>query len=185
MHSDSVFATVTLDDAGTAAVLYWARSRNWGPPLTLVDWTRSQMLPDLWHEVDERLGKLVIERRASYGSAGAFVEGPEIAARAAAHGFQALPIIEHLTKPDAWKGCCQAMAYWRSARCVAVTNAARSKMDQEPFGALSFSYSARDEVTDPTVPAYVYGVVLGLDEALAKPPKVEKWQKIKTKGKGR
>jgi hypothetical protein len=153
--------------------MYWTASAYSGPPLILVDWSRAPFTPTLWREIDDRLVELTIERRARIGSVGAFVEGIYLAKLGEMSGCAVAPIPEHLMAAKEWPAMCQAAALHVGGDRVTIARAAYERIESSdnpaPFrSAMNASFGPRDE-EDPTVPAFVLGIVLGLDETLARP----------------
>jgi hypothetical protein len=169
---DTVFATLAVDAAGRAAVLYWTKSLYHGVPLVLVDWDLKPLEPSLWSEIDARMTDLALERRAREGVFGLFVEDMRLAALAESVGCPATTVPEHISVDTAWKSVCQSVTYWRRSGWVGMTGLAAEKMRDMAFGANSYAYGPRADVVDATVPAYAFGVVVALDEALARKPHV-------------
>jgi hypothetical protein len=172
---DAVFATVVADDRGQAAVLCWARSRFFGTPLVLLDWGVSQLAPGLWAEAQRQLLGLAAECRARHGSVGLHVEDESLAAQAEDRGVLTTPIYEHLTARDRWPSLCLTVSLAARGGRVGVTTRAMATARGHPrreelfTPALEFRGGPRPEV--PTVPAFVYGVVLALDPTAATPPR--------------
>jgi len=172
---DAVFATCVTDIRGQAAVLYWARTRFFGTPLLLLDWAISQLSPQLWTGIQAQLQSFVTECRALRGSLGIYVEDEAMAVHAEELGVRAEPIYEHLTAKDRWTSLCQIAALAARGGKVGVTSRAMDtarahpKRDELYTPALEFRGGSRPDV--PTVPAFVYGVVLALDPTAATPPR--------------
>jgi len=88
---------------------------------------------------------------------------------AASRGVDVRAIPEHLINVAAWGQLWSATAFHVREGLVAVTEAARNKFETSAFGALTFRGGPRPE-NDPTVPAWMYGIVIGLDESSARVP---------------
>ncbi len=166
----AVYATMARDAADGCAVLYWARGLpDYPPPLRLLDWEERQFMPSAFEDVDARLVSLAKERWATNGSIGLFVEDPRLAALAKQRGRNVRPIHEHLTQPAAWDQLWTVAAFYIREGSVGVTDVAREKFKSSAFAALTFSGGERPN-DDPTVPAWLYGIVIGLDAASARIP---------------
>lgn len=170
----SAFApSFVRDSEGDAigAVFYWARTRSRPdlPPLALLGFDVGQLVPLFWHNALWQLGEYERERRAIDGSAGVIVEDVALARAMQKQGLTASPVPEHLTKPEMWEYLCtSAVSSLRSGEVV-WTIAAHDKAQTEACPARTFRGGPRPE-GDPTVPAYLYGIVCGLDEHAAIPP---------------
>jgi hypothetical protein len=162
----AVYATMCKDAGDECAVLYWMRSLPEDKPaLVLLDWDRRQFVPQVFADADARLDAFRKDRLAGRGSLGTFVEEPNFAHIAKSRGYHARPIHEHLVAADAWDRLWASVAFYTREGAVGLTETAKSK----PFSALSFKGGPRPD-DDPTVPAWIYGIVLGLDEASGRPP---------------
>jgi len=171
---DAVFATVATDDADGAAALIWARGTpGYGPPLALVEWEESQFVPSLFTDLRDRLAEVAKKRRARAGSIGIWVEDHRLALLARMRGVDVHAIPEHLLGVQAWSGLWSSTAFFVREGLVAVADAARIRFESSAFAALTFRGGPRPP-DDPTVPAWLYGIVLGLDEAASRPPEPAK-----------
>jgi len=167
---DAVFATVVADQRGALAVLYWARSDGFGTPLVLLDWLTPKLTPPPWPVIRIRLDLLGTRCRPRYGVAGIWAEGAALAQQC-----EARPILEHLTKPDYWSSLILVATHHLNAGSVRLTTMASARMRVAKFGALPvLSHAPRDEDGDPTIPAWLYGISLALDERAASPPEPDR-----------
>lgn len=166
---DAVYATVVIDQRGYAAVLYWARNRTSGVPLALVDWDLRPFRPDLWGIVADRLEAMAVECRARFGSLGIWTESLLLARQAEMREQPVLMIPDHLTDAKAWDALSLTATLHVHDGSVKVMEAAYRRTREAKFGALA--WMGGDRPDDPTVPAFLYGIVLGLDEASARDPK--------------
>lgn len=138
--------------------------------------------------LDARLAELAEERHARVGSIGVFVEGAYFAKLAEIAGCAATAIPEYLAKAEAWGPMCQAAALHVGLDRVTISQMASERIESAenpaPFrAALSASFGKRDE-DDPTVSAFVLGIVLGLDETLARPAKPKRAKVNSNRGGG-
>lgn len=152
--------------------MYWARYLHTGTPLVLLDWEVDPIVAESWRHIDGWLRDLGTMRRAR-SQLGAYIEGPSLAAQMENSGFVANPIPDHLTKAEAWSGMCQVTAALLAGGQVGYTKAASDKMDARPF-LDSAGFRGGNRGDDPAVPAFIYGVVMGLDEFSARPAKPSK-----------
>lgn len=172
---DAIYATCVVDDRGQAAVLYWARSRFFGTPLLLLDWMMAQLTPRLWTDARSALDGYVGTCRARHGSCGVYVEDESLAVQAESLGTRCEAIYEHLTATDRWTSLCLTVSLAARGGMLGIctraleTAKAHPKRDEVYDPALNFRGGPRPEC--PTVPAFVYGVVLGLDPTAATPPR--------------
>src|SRR5271165_1617847 len=158
---DAVFATCVADDRGQAATLYWARTRFFGAPLLLLDWDVAQLEPKLWTNDQTTLVGFGRACRARYGSMGIYVEDESLAAQAEELGVRCETIYEHLVATDKWTSLCLSTTLAMKGGKVKIAKPADERTKSRAAGFLSFSGGPRGE--DPTVAAFVYGVVLALD----------------------
>lgn len=165
---DVVFATVVPDETGGAAVLYWSRSAHGNKlPLVLLDFDLPQLEPKLWEVIRDRLDGLAAERGARAGSAGAWVEGEEIASVAGQVWPDVRPIPDPITSPSYWKSLVLVAMHYVRMNLVGRTELVDSKRERRALGALTFQGGSRPE-EDPSVAAYLYGVALALDMSIAR-----------------
>lgn|GEM_PF-6158819 len=172
---EAVFATAVPDDVGRLCVVYWARCEAYGDPLRVLDWDLANFSADTWPNVAKRVEEL--RRRCGARqppSIVALVEGETLAHQANARGCLAIPVPTHLTTQDAWQGLVTAAASHLADGNVKLTKTAWAKANSDLNGRGGFAGLPRmhpgPRSDDPTVPAWLYGVVLGLDPASAKPP---------------
>lgn len=170
---DGVYAViVTSERTDDALVTYWARGVNgYGPPLFFMDFESVQLMPQIFDQAQSRLEELALETRSRHSVLGVWVEGERLTQLVKARGIKAHVILEHLSKPDNWSGL------WASAAMfvrdvppkVAVTPRAAAKFERSAFRAREFRGGPRPD-DDLSVPAWLYGIVLGLDETAKRPP---------------
>lgn len=166
---DTVYATAVLSPTRSLAVFYWGRAEGYGKPLLLLDFTVAPLDDQSWRGVSERLTAVAQTRTVRKAVIGLFVEGEALAAQARGIGLNARPVPAHLTKPEMWHSMCQAVAAHMSAGSLGYTQSAAAMMDARPFlDAAGVASGSRDD--DPLVPAFLYGVVIGLDPVLARDP---------------
>lgn len=171
---DGVFATAVLSPTRVLAVFYWGRSMHGiNRPLILFDFEVEPLVAATWTRVGGRLKSLTAERRARYGDLGVFVEGEHLAQLVADAGLRVQRVPAWLVTQDAWHAITQASATHMVAREVVYTDAAKASMASHPFLNAS-GVAAGPRGDDPTVTAFLYGVVLALDEALSHDPKPKK-----------
>ena len=171
---DCVYATVVLAGDGRSAQFYWGRNAHTGQPLILIDWEVHPLDASIWFLADSTLRDFARERRARIGSMGTFVEGANIAQIGELQGYLVRAIPEHITTPSAWPSICRSTALYLSDSKVGITEASLIKMASRPFLTDAGLSSVEKRPDDPIVPAFVYGVVMGLDEASARPPRSAK-----------
>ena len=170
-HVDFCYATASL--AGDeAAVFYWGRTRHQPdlPPLTLFDFEVSQAVPQVWQDALDRLSEVSRERRARYPHIGVVCEDLALARTLSARGMRVNPVPDHLTKPDMWEHLWHTAAVYVRAREVAWSVAAAERARTTACPARTFRGGPRPE-GDATTPAYLLGIVVGLDEPSATPPR--------------
>lgn len=158
---------------GDLAVLYWSRNRYFGTPLVLLDWDVEPLRPGAWLRAEAKLDGLARTNRARAASLGLWVETDAMLQAARAEGAGSARLVpKHATARAFWQELGLAAAVQLRAGNVGVTRAALDKRDAladvAPCGALR--YNGEDRGDDATVPAYLYGVALGLDEATARIP---------------
>jgi hypothetical protein len=166
---DAIYGTVAADSRGQVAVLYWARSHGYGAPLILLDWDVALLTAARWAVIDGEIGDLVTRCRARGGSLGLWIENEALAQQANARGCRAKAIPEHLTATDYWDNLSLVAGQYIDDGSVKVTRTVAAKIKVQPFGALPRRVPG-PRADDATVPAWLYGIVLGLDEAAANPP---------------
>lgn len=166
---DTIFASAVLSTTRLLAVFYWARSVGHNKPLLLLDFDVEPLSAQSWNVVRLKLDNLVVERKVRYGVAGMWVEGESLAVQAFNAGIATKHIPHYLTKVELWHTMCQSAASFLSAGDVGYTHRAAESMQQRPFLNASGVY-AGPRTDDPTVAAFLFGIILGLDEVLAKDP---------------
>ncbi len=167
---DGVYATAVLSPLRLLATFYWGRSQFFSKPLILLDFDVGPLAADSWKIVESRLRGLSIERRARYGNLGCYVEGDHLVQHATAAGMPARCVPGHLVTDEMWNVVCQSAAGSLTRGEVGYTAAASEKMDERPFlDALGVHAGPRPD--DPTVAAFLFGVVVGLDPVMARDPK--------------
>lgn len=167
---DTVFATVVPHEA-TVAVLYWARSVHFGLPLVMFDWSCGQLDARTWDTATEILAAAGDRMRARFGNSGAWVEGTGLAQQASAHGLPSRAVPAWLEHPDYWPRLGVAAAGYIRDGHIKLTDEALAKADRQAFGAVAYRGGERGD--DPTVPAFLYGITLALDESAATDPKID------------
>lgn len=171
-HVDFCYASAAL--AGDeAAIFYWGRTRHQPtlPELTLLDFEVTQAVPQVWQDALDRLVEVSRERRARYPHIGVICEDLALARTLAGRGLRVHPVPDHLAKPDAWEHLWHTAAVYVRARDVAWSAAALERArTTTPCPARTFRGGPRVE-GDATTPAYLLGIVLGLDEPSATPPR--------------
>jgi hypothetical protein len=167
---DAVYATAVVSGTGQAARFLWARSAHGaGKPLVLLDFAVEYLSAAFWEDLTASLAAARVARRARYGSAGVYVEGEPIAEQARLGGTPAVPVPDHLTTADYWPRLCASASASMQDGAVGYTAEASAGMDRRPF-LDGFRGGPRDP-DDPVVPAFLYGVVVGLDPSAAVPPR--------------
>lgn len=172
---ETIFATVVPDEIGRLCVVYWAKAKDYGHPLTCLDWELADFSAETWPNVAARVDELRTRCKARQPpSVVALVEGETLAHQANARGCVAVPIPAHLSAPDAWQGLATVAASSLASGEVKLTKTALAKAATDLNGRSGFAGLPRrhpgPRSTDPTVPAWLYGVALGLDAASARPP---------------
>ncbi len=154
-RTDYVLATPTVDASGRSAVIYWARNRHTGHPLTLLDFDARHFREDMFAATRDRL----VDLAASMRNAPAFIYCDAVlAAQFVARGIPASDI-DGLTDDVAALALTAAANV--SAGKVRIAAPAHAKAAQHPLGtALSFSLHKMD---DPLALSAMRGVVLALD----------------------
>lgn len=182
LRSDGIYTTVVLDDEGRAAVLYWARCGSYGHPLTLLDWDVEDLRPSSWDKIETTVMDWRVKCKTFYPhTVTAFVEGESLAQLAQLRGCMARPIPAHLTVTTAWSSLCQIAGHYRDTDEVKITLPALRKMKAREGGFAGLPRAMPGpRKDDPTTPAWLYGIVLGLDEASAKPPPPAKVKVVPT-----
>ncbi len=167
---DAVFATIVAGVDGRGAALYWARCQHFGTPLTLLDWELSQLLPSMWDRLEDRIEELKQRCRARYPQMPSIVEGVVLAQQAESRGVRTEVVPDALTSKEAWESLGLAATFHVREGSVKVTKLTQDKATQTPLGALN--YRGGERTDDPTIPAFLYGIVMSLEEtdAWVRPP---------------
>lgn len=167
---DAVYATAVLGSSRLLARFYWGRSNGFNKPLILLDFVVEPLVSRSWATTRERLDALTHERSARLGRPlGLWVEGESLAAQARDAGIDTRPVPPHLVRDEAWHSMVQSAAAQLSQDQVGYTARAKAAMEARPF-LNSAGVAAGPRTDDPTVPAFLYGIVIGLDEVLARDP---------------
>ena len=169
---DTVYATAILSPVRTLAQFYWARSASFGKPLILLDFDTGPLTASSWKEVASRLTMFEETRRARFGALGVYIENEILVAQADASGATPHLIPSHISADTSWQMVCQSAASFLARGDIGYLQSASDKMDKHPFLNASGVY-AGPRTDEPTVPAFLYGIVLGLDEAAARDPKAK------------
>jgi hypothetical protein len=168
--SDGVYATAILSPARLLAVFYWARYIHYGKPLVLCDYDVAPLDENSWQRIADQLEMWRVARLSRSRFAFLFVESELIAVQVAALGINVRVIPDWLTMQDAWPQLAQSVAAALNRRDVGYLEQASERMDKRPF-LNEAGVVAGPRGDDPLVPAFLYGVVLALDEAAARNPK--------------
>ena len=140
-------------------------------PLILLDFSRAPLEAGSWMAIQENLVRMSADRRSRHGRPlGLWIEGQSLVMQAFAAGIDARQVPDHLIRPELWHSVCQSVAVILTSGQVAQTAHADAQMERMPFLNAAGVY-AGPRTDDPMVPAYLYGVVLGVDEVLARDPK--------------
>lgn len=182
---EAVYATCVPDSVGRLCVVYWARCEAYADaPLRVLDWDLANFSADTWTRVAGQVSAL--RRRCGARmppSVVALVEGETLATQANARGCLAVPIPTHLTTQEAWQGLVTVAASHLADGHVKLTKTAWAKANSDLNGRAGFAMLPRmhpgPRGEDPTVPAWLYGVALGLDPASARPPQPAKVKVVK------
>lgn len=169
---DAVFATAVLSVTRMLAAFYWGRSAHGaGVPLILLDFEVAPQVAGSWPGVAERLAALHSDRRArTPAPLGVFVESEILVPHVLAAGAVPHLVPAHLSSADGWHVLCQSASGQLAQDQVGYTAAAQAAMQVRPFLSAA-GVMAGPRTDDPTVAAFLYGVVLALDEAAARDPK--------------
>jgi hypothetical protein len=167
---DCIFGTAVLSTTRMLAVFYWAQSRGHNKPLILLDFTCEPLTAESWQITKLRLGDLLTERRTrTPRPLGLWVEGEALMQQAFYSDIDARLIPPHLGRPEAWHPICQAAAGHLASGSIGYTPRAQAALDARPFlNAAGVFAGPRSE--DPLIPAFLYGIIIGLDEVLARDP---------------
>lgn len=167
---DGVFATAIISPTRILAVFYWARYMHYGKPLVLCDYDVDPLDASSWKTIENRLKYFLVERKSRLNRpTGVFVETELIASQAMASGLAAQSIPPWLVVADAWNQIMQSAATILAKGDVGYTLTAREKMETRPFlNEAGVVVGPRPE--DPTIAAFLFGVILALDPAAARDP---------------
>lgn len=183
---DYVYASVVVSGEGEIAVLYWARSVTFGLPLVLLDYDVVTFAEMTWSVASDKLGRFEHECGARYGSMGLWVENASLAGHIEAAGIAAMPIAKELTGPAYWEALNLSAGFHVGAERVKVTRAVMVKsiaasdgtgdaLNRRVLAPLAPNYRLGPRDDDPTIAAWLYGIMLGLDptagQLLQKPAK--------------
>lgn len=169
--TDAVYATAVPSPRGEVAIMLWGRAAHHGVPLTLLDWDVRQLAPPAWEWVTERLEELRVEYRVRAGSLGAWIEGEVISHQVAGAGVLCRPIPAWLTGKEAWAQIGMAATGYVRSASVKLSPLAVERTKSRALAALTYEGGERDD--DPSTAAFLYGIVIGLDEAAARDPKAK------------
>lgn len=167
---DSVFATVAHSE-GNIAACYWMSSKHVGVPLVMFDWFSGQFTPAFWTQLLGTLEAVRDRVRIRYDNLGVWTEGPSLAQHAAMNGIPARAVPDWLTTTEYWPRLAFSASCFIKGGFVKLTDNAQQKSSKQAFGGISYRGGERGD--DPTVPAFLYGVALALDESAAVDPKGE------------
>jgi hypothetical protein len=159
---NAVYAVMTVDDCGSAAVVYASLSvPGLLPPLALLDFYRGGITSTLWTTTADRLRELARVCRARKG-AFLFVPEPLLPSARAADVY-AMPVPKAF---DDVHEVALACAGYVSAGQVKMVAAVAEKAQGLPFKA-SLDFRSGDVGDDPLRHAAVLAVVLGLEDQRA------------------
>lgn len=168
---DSLFATVcAVPERGLAAALRWARSSGYSHPLMLLGWSLGQLSPSLWRDLETAFTSDQIAIRCRYGGGPhVWVEGAALAHQAeSVLKIDSHPMPEHVVAADFWDTLVLSATFQIRSGAVRICRQAYEQTLEQPFAALTYRGGERGD--DPTIPAFLYGVVLALDPQAARPP---------------
>lgn len=178
---DILFGTVCASaELGMASALRWARCVHYGHPLMLLDWETDKLSPQLWKNTEEGLLDDASKMKVRLG------DGPHLWVEGAALAHQALAVLEerslvnshvipeHVVSPNSWDMLVLSSAFYMRSGQVKMSQKAFDKTKKQNFGALSFRGGPRTD--DPTIAAFIYGVVLALDPSVSRPPRVDRYK---------
>lgn len=176
---DATYATMCVNDAGRAATLHWAKSEGYGIPLVLLDWENEPLMPVTVDRIGSRMAELADRCRVRYGALGLMVEDEAIAQQASYRDVPARAIPSHMLLDKFWQNLCTLAAFHVDSGSVKLSRIALRKV-QEANSRHNRGFAALPRVVpgprgdDPTVPAWLFGIVLGLDEGASRPPEPTK-----------
>lgn len=168
---DCIYASAVLSTTRLLATFYWGRSLGqFNKPLILLEFAVNPLDDFSWRRCKLKLDELNVSRRVrSPVPLGLWIEGEALAVQALYSGIEARPLPPHLSKNEAWHPICQSVAGLLAQGQLGYTAAAAEQMDARPFlDAAGVFAGPRTE--DPTIAAFLFGAVLGLDEVLARDP---------------
>lgn len=180
--ADGIYATSILSPTRILATFYWARYRFYGKPLVLCEYEVRPLTATVWLEAAATLNRLCTERRSRFPvPLGHFVETDTIAIQVRERsGVEASPIPPWIIDAKNWTAMCQSAAMMLEGGEVGYTKAAYDQMEARPFlNEASILAGPRDtqntnalqHSNTATVAAFIYGVILGLDENASRDPK--------------
>jgi hypothetical protein len=153
-HADAVYAVAWIDQHGAAAVLYAARCRYHGVPVTLLDFEVGALSRAIWSTAEARLRDLAGQCGAQVG---ALFVPPALVPHALAAGVTAEPVPAELDP----RAVALSVAAHVGAGKVKVAALVDDKAKSAPFrGALDFR--AGDATDEPLRAAAVLTVALAL-----------------------
>lgn len=162
------FVTVVPDVRGSVAVMYWARSNGFAVPLRLIDLFVGQLFPDTWGTIARRLEELSRDYHTRMGCLGGFVEGEVLTQHANFRGLESTVIPLWLTTPGYWPSLTVAATAYVRDGSVEIVPIAAEAVKRQASEVLNFDGGPRPERA--TVPAFLYGIAIGLDPAAAREP---------------
>lgn len=170
--SDGVFATAVLSPTRLLAVFYWARYTYYGKPLVLCDYAVGPLRADSWSNAASVLTDLVKERHSRLREPlGLYVETDLLSAQIASYGLLARVIPPWLSSPDAWHQIVQSAAGLLASGNIGYTKRANERMLSRPFLSEAGVAAGPRAPDDPTTAAFLYGIIIALDQAASRNPK--------------
>lgn len=177
---DCVYATAVLSVDSQLAVFHWAQSRGHGDPLILLDFSCGPLHRESWTVIGDEMERHRVEQRSrAPRPLGLWVEGDVLAVQAFHAGIDARPLPDHVTTAEAWPSLCHSAQSLLASGAVVYGRRARASLESHPFLTPSgvaatrhrTSATSREQNTQSAlVSAFVYGIVAGLDEVLARDP---------------
>jgi EAL domain-containing protein (putative c-di-GMP-specific phosphodiesterase class I) len=153
---DAVFATMSVAADGNSAVIFWARSRNFGPALTILDFSLEPFAEPIFRRIAGRLAEFAALCR-SHSTLG-IITSNALARQAEARGIPAQGIDEFLSNPEVMA---IAAATHVSAGAVKISNQAQEGARHRPLAAaLDFRFGRFD---GPLVLAALAGIVAAFE----------------------
>ena len=173
LPADAVYATAILSPTRLLATMYWARYEAAGPkPLVLCDYDVGPLAATSWRDAAQKLDDVRVERKSRLNyPLGFFVENDTIALKAQeTTAIDARPIPSWLLTDEIWSTLCQSASLFLANKDIGFLAPAAERMTKRPFlNEAGVATGPRPE--DPTFPAFLFGVVIGLDEIAARDPK--------------